>query len=237
MVFHIGRIMAKRAASPTVTILDLHVPSLPSFVPGQWVDFMAAPQYEWVGGFSLASSPRELPTVTLAIKASSQKPSQWVTHDSKVGDTVQVQVGGNCVLLQEFEKPAVFCAGGIGISPLISMYRQHVQERGIDCVRASFLYLVSKEEELVFVNELIEMASIHGDRVVVSLTQQDDWKKPLNTVECLIGRGVMGTLLQEETPPNAIYYICGPPSMLDEAIVRLEQKGVSSSDIVYEKWW
>jgi propane monooxygenase reductase subunit len=155
-----------------------------------------------------------------------------------VGDTIKIQVGGNCVLRQEFDKPAVFCAGGIAISPFISMYRQHVQERGnIEGEGASFLYLVSSEDELVFVDELMELASTNGDRVVVSLTQQDEWKKPLEGVECLTGRDVMRKFLKNDTPNNAIYYICGPPSMLDEAIDLLDKKGVPSNNVVYEKWW
>jgi ferredoxin-NADP reductase len=237
MVFCAGRIVAKRAASPTVTVLDLHVPSLTSFLPGQWVDFMAPP-HTWIGGFSLASSPKDLPLVTLAVKASSQEPSQWVTYKSQVGDAVQVQVGGNSVLRQDCgDKPAVFVAGGIGISPLLSMYRQYTQEReNGGGAQARFLYLVSKEEELVFIDELVHLTSENGDGLVLSLTQQKEWKRPLQGATCLLGRDVMRAFLQNQVSQNTIYYICGPPTIL-EAIDLLEQKGVPSSNVVYEKWW
>lgn len=237
MVFCAGRIVAKRAASPTVTVLDLHVPSLASFLPGQWVDFMAPP-HTWIGGFSLASSPKDLPLLTLAVKASSQEPSKWVTYKSQVGDAVQVQVGGSSVLRQDDDKPAVFVAGGIGISPLLSMYRQYTQERGKgEGQQARFLHLVSNEEELVFIDELVQLASENGDGLVLSLTQQDEWKRPLKGATCLVGRDVMRTFLQSQASQNTIYYICGPPTMLDEAIDLLEQEGVPSSNVVYEKWW
>lgn len=236
MVFHVGHVVAKRLASPTVTILELQVPTLASFHPGQWVDFVAPP-HDWVGGFSLASSPSELPNLMLAVKASSQKPAQWVTTDSNVGDSVRVRVGGSFVLQKDFLQPAVFCAGGIGISPLLSLYRQHVQERGDNGKHASFLYLVSTEDELVFVEELIELASSRDDRLLVSLTRQNEWKKPLKGVECFTGRQVMQTFLSDDTSSDAIYYLCGPPSMLDEAINLLQQKDICSKRIVYEKWW
>ncbi len=172
----------------------------------------------------------------LAVKASSQKPSQWVTYESKVGDSVKIRVGGDCVLVKDFDKPAVFCAGGIGVSPLLSMYRQHVQERP-EGKHASFLYLVPNEDEIVFVEEIVNLASINGDQVVASLTQQDDWMNPLPGVECLTGRKVMSTFLQRKCSDRAIYYICGPPSMLDEAIDLLEEQGVSRTNVIYEKWW
>jgi benzoate/toluate 1,2-dioxygenase reductase subunit len=237
MVFHAGRIVAKRLASPTVTILELDVPTLASFHPGQWVDFVAPP-HDWVGGFSLASSPSELPNVTLTVKASSQTPAQWVTKGSSVGDNVRIRVGGSCVLYKDFTKPAVFCAGGIGISPLFCMYRQHVQERGAHHGKgAYFLYLAAKEEELVLVEELMELASSNADRLFVSLTRQNEWNKPLEGVECVTGREAMQTFLSDDTPSDAIYYLCGPPSMLDEALYMLQRKGISSERIVHEKWW
>jgi ferredoxin-NADP reductase len=236
MVFHVGRIASKRLVSPSVTVLDLHVPSLDFFLPGQWVDFVSQEKKGWVGGFSLASSPRDLPTVTLAVKASSKAPAQWVTLESKVGDAVEIQVGGNCVLEKDFEKSAVFCGAGIGISPMLSMYRQHVQERGLGGKGASFLYIAANEGELVFVKKLVELASLKGDQLVVSLTQ-DGWQKPLSGVQCLTGRKVMHTVLKDNTSHDAIYYICGPPSMMDEAIGLLRENGISSSNIRYEKWW
>jgi hypothetical protein len=109
MVFHVSRIASKQLVSPSVTVLDLHVPSLDFFLPGQWVDFVSQEKKGWVGRFSLASSPRDLPTVTLAVKATSKVPAQWVTLESKVGDAFEIQVGGNCVLEKDFEKSAVFC--------------------------------------------------------------------------------------------------------------------------------
>lgn len=237
MVFHVGRIASKRLVSPSVTVLDLHVPSLHFFLPGQWVDFVSPENSGWVGGFSLASSPSDLPTVTLAVKASSQKPARWVTFDSKVGDTIEIQVGGNCVLEKDFKKSAVFCGAGIGISPLLSMYRQHVQERGPGGKGASFLYIAPNEDELVFIEELVELASLKGGQLVVSLTRQDEWQKPLSGVQCLAGRKVMHTFLSDNTSHDAIYYICGPPSMMDEAIGLLRGNDVTSSNIRYEKWW
>lgn len=184
----------------------------------------------------MASSPNKLPLVTLAIKTSRQEPSKWVTNESKVGDDVEIQVGGGCVLVKDFARPAVFIAGGIGISPLLSMYRQHCEERG-NGKGASFLYIVSNEEELVFIDELQSLARESGDRVVASLTQQDAWKNPFEDVTCLTGRDVMIPFLNEDSPEDAIFYVCGPPAMLDEAIELLGQRGIPSPRIVYEKWW
>lgn len=89
----------------------------------------------------------------------------------------------------------------------------------------------------MFVEELVELASINGDRVEASVTRQDEWKKPFTGIECLRGRKAMNHFLQTKSSDNAIYYICGPPSMLDEAIALLKDKDVPTSNIIYEQWW
>eukprot|EP00536_Pseudo-nitzschia_multiseries_P003847 jgi/Psemu1/186755/e_gw1.61.42.1 len=128
-MFHAGTIVKRARISPTVMVLDIRVaPSLTTFLPGQWVDFVVAKQtneqHNWVGGFSIASSPRDLPTITLAVKRSDDPPAAWVHDDeqSAVGVPVEVRVGGNrnSVLDERLPlRPSVFCAGGIGISPVL----------------------------------------------------------------------------------------------------------------------
>lgn len=229
-----ARIISKKAVSPTVTILDLLVPSLGTFRPGQWVDFRV-PSMKWIGGFSISSCPSSLPRVQIAVKVSSHAPAMWVTHDSREGDCVEIQVGGDCVL-HSVREPAVFCAGGIGISPLLSMYRQHAQERDTNHRRSAFYYSVSTEEELVYANDIIALSELHNDEVTMTLTKQLNWENPLERVRCLTGRK-LASFLEENLSATTRYYLCGPPSMQDEAMDRLQKHDISTDRIVCERWW
>ena len=245
--YHAAKILARRVVSPTVIVLDLEVAPTLQFQPGQWLDFVVPP-YEWVGGFSPASLPSELPKVSIAVKRSNHPPSQWVhSEESKqVGRPVQVQVGGKCVLnTSQFDtQPVVFCAGGIGISPLLSMYRQWAQLQQSRTAnsppRASFLYSVSTEEELVFREELVLAASSSSD-VIFTLTQKSNWSPNLKTtlesqgVECRTGR-YMKEFLQAADPTSA-FYLCGPPNMLDEGVDMLEKRGIDKRNLHFERWW
>jgi ferredoxin-NADP reductase len=76
-MFHAAKLTRKYLASPTVMIVELNVPTLASFDPGQWVDFVAPP-HDWVGGFSIASPPSDLPQLTLAIKKSRARASRCI---------------------------------------------------------------------------------------------------------------------------------------------------------------
>lgn len=252
-------------------VLDLHVPSLLSFRPGQWVDFVVPP-HQWIGGFSIASSPRDIPYMRLAVKRSDHPPATWVHDHSKVHDTVNVSVGGNCTLEDEHDgarmfecHPAVFCAGGIGISPILSQYREFLYQRdkylkaisgkasAAAATTTLFLYSVSTPDELVFGKELVKLSrpgssrpSEGLDRMIFTLTRTNDGSSWDNSEEAYgsdaarhmerrTGRQMMEIL--EQAPKDAVFYICGPPSMIDEAVLHLEQKGVPSERIKFEKWW
>ena len=234
MSFIPGRILAKRAASPTVTLLDLSIPSL-TFAPGQWLDF-CIPTADWIGGFSIASGPSPS-AIQIAVKESTHPPAHWVTHDSQVGDTVIVKVGGTCLLHSEQQHPAIMIAGGIGISPVLGLYRQHVIEKRPP---VKFFYSVSTEEEVVFRNELEQLIR-PNDHLTITLTQSNTWNQqqqsPPNNIDYQVGRTMTAFLKETLLPDNAIYYVCGPPSMQDEALETLRSHHVAPDRLVYEKWW
>ncbi|VEU41269.1 unnamed protein product [Pseudo-nitzschia multistriata] len=262
-MFHAGRIAGRSRISPTVVKLDITVttPPLASFLPGQWVDLVAEGQ-PWVGGFSIASSPRDLPTLTLAVKRSGDPPAAWV-HDadrSAVGSPVRVRVGGGSVLTGPGPlRPSVFCAGGIGIAPVLSQYREFLFLRGAaaegsPAAPAMLLYTASRAEELVFGGELADLsregctAGGGSDRVVFALTREPTgWGSERNGdsdsdrtfpphVELRTGRVLKEFL--DEGPADADYYLCGPPSMIDEAVAHLRGvRSIPHEQIKYEKWW
>ena len=258
-MYHTGKILRRTLASPTVMILELDVPTLPFFRPGQWVDFVV-PSRNWIGGFSIASSPNDLPNLTLAIKKSSHLPATWVHEESRIGEEVQVQVGGTCVLSplsttpEEFRNapPSVFLAGGIGISPILSQYREFINHRAnlvnstTSGPAAKLLYTVSDETELVFAEELLGLATSGvglnaNDEMIFSVTQAAQWSMDAHrayghAVTLATGR-IMRSFLGKQAR-SSMFYLCGPSGMLDDAVAFLQDaSGVDPSNIHYEKWW
>lgn len=236
-----GRILVKRAVSPTVTLLDLSIPNL-EFQPGQWLDFRI-PTADWIGGFSIASSRVDphLGSIQIAVKRSEthHKPAQWVTNDSQVDDNILVQVGGKCLLNPSQDKPAVFVAGGIGISPLLGMYRQYVAEERPAPVQ--FFYSVSTQEEVVFETELLELLhQRQDDSLTITLTQSSAWKEDAASPNVVhqVGR-TLTEFLTANTHQNeeSIFYVCGPPSMQNEALEQLRRAHIPEDRLIYEQWW
>lgn len=242
--FSAARIIAKRYLSPTVVQLELETSPSFSFQPGQWVDFIAASSAaadtSWVGGFSLTSGPEDLPVCRLAVKSSNQAPAQWVHTQARPGNEVYLRVDGSCVLVPSCLRFSVFCAGGIGIAPILSLYRSFLKQQN----GTAFLYYsVSTEKELVFREELRALAPQHG-HMVWTLTSPDAvWTTTTETssnIELCTGRRLRDFLcnVSKMTSHNeSHYYLCGPPSLTDEAILILESFQVPAERIHYEKWW
>ena len=154
--------------------------------------------------------------------------------------------------------PRIFCAGGIGISPVLSQYREFLVQREsfADAIPdtpgppARFLYMASEQSELVFADELVELATLKsrnpGDCMVFVQTKASKWynnsddgghKVYPQRVELKTGRQAMKPFL-DEASIQSIFYICGPPGMLDDAVAHLTNvRGVDPANIQYEKWW
>ena len=88
------------------------------------------PNISQVGGFSICSPPSLLQLtreIHLAVKKSSWPPAEWIHSKCRVGDKVQIRVGGDF----HYEPPSnsqapdiIFIAGGVGINPLLSIMLQ-----------------------------------------------------------------------------------------------------------------
>ncbi|GBF95256.1 hypothetical protein Rsub_08287 [Raphidocelis subcapitata] len=129
-----ARIVDIWRATPTVQGLRLEVdPGTFSFSAGQWVDFWA-PGTKQIGGFSITSTPEELRetgTFDLAVKATQHPVAQWLASQAAPGAKVHVRVGGTFTLRPESlqpGRPSLFVAGGIGVTPLVSMIAELVLE-------------------------------------------------------------------------------------------------------------
>ena len=120
-------IVAIRQETPTIKSfrLDLNGHEI-GFKAGQWVDFFVILEgAEAVGGYSITSSPAEQTTISLAVRRddSDHPVTNWLHEDARVGDTVEVSLGGDFYYEPDEAESVVLIAGGIGLTPLMSIVR------------------------------------------------------------------------------------------------------------------
>jgi ferredoxin-NADP reductase len=221
-------------ATPSVKAFQLKVddPAF-HFLAGQWIDLqieLAGTPHR--GGYSMTSSPEVHGKIELAIKSSTRHPvTRWLHEQARVGDTVQISGGQGVFVYQpEMSQRIVLVGAGVGVTPLISIYR-YVAD-AVPGTDATLVYSIPSPDEFLFRDE-IERLSQQFDNLhsLVSVTQADvHWHG-------LSGRTDAALLQRAGMSNDTLYYLCGPQGMVEDVSAMLASLNVPASRIIYEKWW
>lgn len=123
----------------------------------------------------------------------------------------------------EYRGPGVFIAGGAGITPFIAILRKLEQEGRLEGNR---LFFSNKKHEDVFLQG--ELFRVLGRAVVCTLTQEEhrDYEHGRIDKEWLKGR------VDDFSQP---FYLCGPPSMVEDLKKTLGDLGAAPESLVFEE--
>jgi ferredoxin-NADP reductase len=124
----------------------------------------------------------------------------------------------------------VLIGGGVGITPLLSIFR-HVRDARLS-TRVDLVYSVSDSREILCRDELETAVRSHDNlHVSITVTQPDaGWHG-------LTGRIDPVKLHALDVPDDTLYYLCGPKGMVEDMSALLHDLGVPMSRIIFEKWW
>jgi ferredoxin-NADP reductase len=149
------------------------------------------------------------------------------------GDVLQVKApSGHFFIDPDASVPAVFIAGGIGITPMMSMLQWCVAEQPERPVH--LYYGVRGSSDHAFKRVLDDLAVAHPAfklNVVYGSPEADD----------LVARdhqhaGYIDLALLRRTLPHGRhqFYVCGPPPMMQSLVPALREWGVQADDIHFE---
>lgn len=182
--------------------------------------------------FSIASSPLEKELIFAArITESAFKKT---LREMPIGASVALDTPlGLFTLPKSTAAPLVFLAGGIGVSPFRSMMRYAADASAGHTI--TLLYSSRVPEEAIFLDEFRSIAKQnHRMAVVVTITRPggsgEKWTG-------LTGR-VSAEMIREQCGDRsgAIYYVSGPPVMVDSMKNVLLGMGVDQQRIKREAW-
>lgn len=227
-------VLAVARATPRICLLSLRIddPAF-RFLAGQWVELTREIDgRNSTAGYSITNSPLQRGVIELAIKTSTKHPlAHWVHHQAQPGDGVSVTQGqGPFVYVPEMSDNLVLIGGGVGVTPLISIFR-YVRDAALP-TRVHLLYSVSDRREILFEQELEHAALTHENlRVSITVTHPDArWQG-------LTGRIDPIKLQALHMPGDTLFYLCGPRGMVEDISAMLYALGVPMSRIIFEKWW
>ncbi len=218
---------------------------LAPFLPGQYLTFQIrrpGDDTPLVRCYSLSDSPNRADVYRITVKAVRPPPgsnappgraSAWFNDTVKQDDILDVKApAGHFHLDPLSDAPIVMIAGGIGITPMMSMVRTLAAEAAFRI--AWLFYGVRNRTEHVFADELTEVR-----REMPSLTVVTYYSRP--TGRCVEGRDYdrVGRVTVEELravlPSNNFeFFLCGPAAMMETVTRDLAAWGVPKDKIHFE---
>ncbi len=202
------RVAAKRPAAQGIVELTLEpLPgqSLPAFTAGSHLDLHLPGGL--VRPYSLSNDPAETHRYVLGVlREETSRGGSAAVHDAlQVGQTLAASQPRNHFALQPTPAPKLLLAGGIGITPVLSMARQLVREGR----PFQLIYAGRSRERMAFIDELGTGALAAHTRVHAA-----DAQGPLD----------LGALLEAQ-PQGTELYVCGPLGFMDAVFEAATQRG------------
>ncbi len=200
------------------------------YLPGQYLNLKLNIDGKVVNrSYTIASSPTRRDACELSIKREPSGVASGFLHDTiRVGDRFAVGApAGKFVFTGAEAKEVLLIAGGVGITPLMSMVRfltDHSWDGDI-----YFLVVAKSERDLIFRDELAllqkRFPKLH---VCPTLTRSD----PASGWHGEMGRA-NAALLKKFAPnhANIPVYLCGPDEMMESTRQLLLSVGVPSGSI------
>jgi len=178
--------------------------------------------------FTIASAPTE-PRLRFTIKASGDYTAR--VPDVKVGDRATVHGSfGHFSYRFKGGSRLLMIAGGVGITPMLSMLR-HLEATG-DPRPVTLIWGVRSEADILYRQELAKMAARRGNlRIVYVLSEQTDAPGERGFID----RPMLDRLLG---PPEreATVFLCGPPVMMRKVSAALHGLGIPRRRVHVERF-
>lgn len=201
---------------------------LPPFLPGQYLTFElpAGPEGRLLTRCYSISQPPDPDGYRVTVKRAGAVSGHW--HDQiHTGDVIRLRApAGRFVIDAETEVPAVFIAGGIGITPLLSMLLWSLEAQ--PSRRLYLYYAVRDEASLAFAPLLERLAALHPHFHLHLLCGTEAPGREAGAVNA--------ERLAALLPPAGrhIFYLCGPTGMMVALETVLAGAGVAAGDIRQE---
>jgi len=217
---------------------------LPAFKPGQYLTFqldLPGRDKPLVRCYSLSDSPKDYYRVTIKKeKAPPDKPdvppgagSGYFCDTVKEGDILNVKApGGHFCLDMTKTNPVVLIAGGVGITPMLSMANA-IAASGSKR-EAWFFFGVRNVREHIHKAELEKLAA-ENDNIHLHVAYSKPGERDVKGKDYHHEGRVSIELLKELLPSNNFeYYLCGSGAFMKSLTDGLEAWGVPDKDVFFE---
>lgn len=244
-IFRVTALGKEASDVTTVQMAPVDGGPLPNFMPGQHVTiklFTGSDRQEVIRSYSLTGpavvagrrcytiSVRHAVTRLADGEVATGVASSFIHQRLAIGDIVELRApGGNFVMPTQTERPLVLLAGGIGITPFISLLETLAKAPQVP--RILLLYANRNGTAHAFKQRLRELAA-----VIPTLSVVNFYDAPADCDVPGIDFQVHGRVVAESVPEallasRPLIYMCGPVAMMRDFAAGLAARGVPRFDI------
>ncbi|UCS92485.1 NO-inducible flavohemoprotein [Echinicola marina] len=207
---------------------------VPHFVPGQYIALsvqIPGEKHLHTRNYSLSDLPAK-DSLRISVKKEPGNPvgivSNFLHTDIVVGDILEIGMPSGEFTLKNSEKPVVLIAGGVGITPLLSMYKQ----LNLEDKKVTLFQCAINSDVQAFRNEIQTISKAQSEyKIVYSDPTEEDVK-----VQNFDHRGLLTVdILQASWPAEgAEVYFCGPKPFMRHVNQLLSEMEISEENIHFE---
>lgn len=212
--------------------------ALPAFKPGQYITVKAEIEgepYDHLRQYSLSDAPGK-GYFRISVKREEGREdlpggivSTWLHQTVQEGKILPISApAGDFYLDSDAERPVVLLSGGVGLTPLVSMWKMmqqqapHWEAYFIHAARNGRVHGLSKEMESDLGN--FQTHFIYEQPTAQDVKEQHYDKEGLIDLEWL----------KSKVPKEASFYFCGPKGFMKAIVASLREWGVPEERIHYE---
>jgi ferredoxin-NADP reductase len=229
-------LLSSRQETSVTRSFTFALPNKFTYKPGQHIRMkLESPgdDRRGVRSFSIASSPTELGVLMITTIVRPQ--SAFKQRLASLAHGERVTIGGpmgNFILHEDPSKVAVMVCGGIGVTPIRSMIKYATDSRM--AVQIVLLYSSKTPESILYRRELDDWEKANPKlRVIHTITRPESSSEKWNG---LIGRISEAIIREHVILKDAIFYVCGPPSMVESMTSLLSNLNVPSEHVNEEEF-
>lgn len=226
-----GRVIAQQKLTHDITRLTVQLDESLNYKAGQFADIRLDSLHNISRSYSFASAPQPDSQVSFFVrKVPGGLFSSHINDNNVVGHTVQLDGPIGDFWLRPSDAPLLLVAGGSGLAPMLALLQQAVATQSTRPV--TLLFGAREQQDLYALDTLTTLATQWAGtfRFVPVLSSEpptSDWPGE---------RGLVTEKIPAHVDPGTHAYLCGPPAMIDSAVITLKQHGVNSNDIFADRF-
>ena len=231
------KLRQRREVAEATMAFQFDKPAGFTFMAGQFLDMTLKnpPETDAEGNvrtFSIASAPTE----DMLMVATRMRDTAFkrVLKSMPVATEVQIEgPSGTLTLHDDPARPAVFLAGGIGITPFRSMLVGAATAKLPH--RLLLFYSNRRPQDAAFLEELQALARENRNYTFIgSMTEMEKSRRQWHGQTGVIDQAMLSRFLKDVHSP--VYYIAGPPAMVEDLHATLTGAGIKDDHINAEEF-